>query len=166
MNADFPSYLARRRAGPRPTTTPTNPHTQLTQNAPRNLQERVFSFASSLPGVVVGPSSVSVPGARAFHLPAVSEGAPGAFMIGHEFAHLHPERDGSLHLTLPPAEVDPVIESGWAERHPLAGRYGLPSNIVMVYGPLDTDELEVVRLGRKTGVGQALAGWASPRRSP
>lgn len=139
-----PSYLTRRRAGPRPTTTSTNPHTQLTQNAPRELQERVFSFAGSLAGVVMGPSAVSVPGARAFHLPAASEGSPDAFMVGHEFAHLHPERDGSLHLTLPPSQVETVIDNGWAERHPLAGRYGLPSNIVMVYGPRDTDELEVV----------------------
>jgi len=144
MSAESPSYLTRRRARPRPTTTSTNPHTQLTQNAPRELQERVFSFARSLAGVVVGPSAVSVPGARAFHLPGTPERALDAFMVGHEFAHLHPERDGSLHLTLPPAEVEGVIENGWAERHPLAGRHGLPSNIVMVYGPRDNDELEVV----------------------
>ena len=30
------------------------------------------------------------------------------------------------------------------ERHPLAGQYGLPGNIVMVYGPRDEDELAVV----------------------
>ena len=160
MNADFPSYLTRRRAGPRPSTTVTNPHTQLTQNAPRELQESVFSFASSLPGVVVGPSAVSVPGARAFHLPAVSEGAPGAFMIGHEFAHIHPERDGSLHLTLPPADVEAVIENGWAERHPLAGSHGLPSNIVMVYGPRNPGELEVVE-----DLLRASHGHASGRRA-
>ena len=31
-----------------------------------------------------------------------------------------------------------------AERHPLAGRHGLPGNIVMVYGPRDDEELAVV----------------------
>jgi phospholipase/carboxylesterase len=139
-----PSFLARRRAGPRPSTTPTNPHTQLTQNAPNDLQERVFAFASSLAGVVVGPSEVSVPGARAFHLPACSHAAHEAFMVGREFAHLHPPSDGSLHMVLAPEVVDGVIESGWAERHPLAGRHGLPANIVMVYGPRDDDELAVV----------------------
>jgi luciferase-like monooxygenase len=138
------SFLARRRVGPCPHTTPTNPHTQLTQNAPHDLQERVFVFASSLPGVVVAPSGVSVPGARAFHLPSSSNTAPEAFMVGHEFAHLHPLSDGSLHLVLPPDVVDDVIENGWAERHPLAGRHGLPTNIVMVYGPRDDDELTVV----------------------
>jgi hypothetical protein len=40
--------------------------------------------------------------------------------------------------------VDRVIESGWAERHPLAGRHGVPANIVMVYGPRDDDELALV----------------------
>ena len=139
-----PSYLTRRRAGPRPSTTPTNPHTQLTQNAPTDLQERVFSLASGLAGVQTGPSLVSVPGARAFHLPAPDQAAREAFMVAREFAHLHPAGDGSLHMTLPPDVVDSVIETGWAERHPLAGQHGLPSNIVMVYGPRDADELEVV----------------------
>lgn len=138
------SFLERRRAGPRPNTTPTNPHTQLTQNAPSDLQERVFAFASSLAGVVVGPSAVSVPGARAFHLPSAASAAHEGFMVGREFAHLHPELDGSLHMVLPPDVVDGVIENGWAERHPLAGRHGLPSNIVMVYGPRDDAELAVV----------------------
>ena len=139
-----PSYLARRRNGPRPSTTPTNPHTQLTQNAPADLQERVFGIASSLEGVEIGPSLVSVPGARAFHLPGTAQAAREAFMVAREFAHLHPASDGSLHMTLPPDAVDRVIENGWAERHPLAGQHGLPANIVMVYGPRDADELEVV----------------------
>jgi hypothetical protein len=139
-----PRFLARRRSGPRPDTTPTNPHSQLTQNAPSDLQERVFSLASSLAGVVVGPSAVSVPGARGFHLPAAARGAREAFMVGHEFAHLHPTSDGSLHMVLAPDVVDAVIERGWAEPHPLAGRHGLPGNIVMVYGPRDDDELAVV----------------------
>jgi hypothetical protein len=138
------SFLTSRRTGPRPSTTPTNPHTQLTQNAPHDLQERVFAFASSLPGVVVGPSAVSVPGARAFHLPASTHAAREAFMVGREFAHLHPPSDGSLHMALAPDVVDRVIDNGWAERHPLAGQHGLPGNIVMVYGPRDEGELAVV----------------------
>lgn len=47
-------------------------------------------------------------------------------------------------LAEPSEVVDQVIENGWAERHPLAGHHGLPANIVMVYGPRDDDELEVV----------------------
>ena len=138
------SFLGHRRAGPRPQATPTNPHTQLDQNAPPDLQEKVFAIARSLLGVAVGQSLVSVPGARAFHLPGCADPAFGSFMIECEFAHLHPPTDGSLHMILPPDIVDAVIANGWAERHPLAGKYGLPANIVMVYGPRDEEELTVV----------------------
>jgi hypothetical protein len=136
--------LDTKRPGARPRATRTNPHTQLEQNAPPALQEKVFALARALPGVVVGASHVSVPGARAFHLPGCQRPAPAGFMLEREFAHLHPVSDGSLHLSLPPAIVERVIENGWAERHPLAGQYGLPTNIVMVYGPRDEAELAIV----------------------
>ncbi len=138
------SFLDNRRAGPCPRTTPTNPHTQLDQNSPLDLQEKLFAIARSLPGVAVGPSAVSVPGARAFHLPGCAHSTHGAFIIVCEFAHLHPPSDGSLHMTLPPAILDAVIDNGWAELHPLAGKDGLPANIMMVYGPRDEEELAVV----------------------
>jgi phospholipase/carboxylesterase len=138
------SFLDQRRSGPRPRTTPTNPHSQLDQNASAALQEKLFAVARSLSGVAVRPSLVSVPGARAFHLPDSANKTHGAFMIEREFAHLHPTQDGSLHMTLPPDIVDAVIDNGWAERHPLAGKHGLPANIVMVYGPRDEHELAVV----------------------
>jgi phospholipase/carboxylesterase len=138
------TYLARKRTGPRPRTTSENPHTQLDQNAPVALQEKVFAQARALAGVVVGASHVSVPGARAFHLPDCRQPVPGGFMVQREFAHVHPASDGSLHMALPSAIVDAVIDNGWAERHPLAGKYGLPNNIVMVYGPRDDAELEIV----------------------
>ena len=138
------TYLDNKRAGAPPRTTKTNPHTQLDQNAPPELQEKVFVFARALPGVVVGPSHVSVPGARAFHLPACQQPAEAGFMVGREFAHLHPASDGSLHLSLPSAVVGTVVDNGWAEYHPLAGKHGLPTNIVMVYGPRDEAELAIV----------------------
>lgn len=138
------SYLDRQRPGPRPRTTPTNPHTQLDQNAPSELQEQVFDLMKSLANVTAGPSLISVPGARAVHLRGCGQKRREAFMVDCEFAHIHPPSDGSLHMTLPRDIVDPVIENGWAERHPLAGQYGLPDNIVMVYGPRDQGEFEVV----------------------
>jgi hypothetical protein len=138
------TYLDTSRVGARPRATRTNPHTQLDQNAPPALQERIFALARALPGVVVGASHVSVPGARAFHLPGCQRPATAGFMLEREFAHLHPMSDGSLHMSLPPGIVDAVIDNGWAERHPLAGQHGLPTNIVMVYGPRDEAELEIV----------------------
>jgi len=144
MTQGIPRFAAIRRRGAKPSTTKTNPNTQLDQNAPLALQEAVFGHVSALPGVRVGTSYVSVPGARAFHLDAAKNGASGAFMIEREFAHLHPPSDGSLHAALPPEHVELAISNGWAERHPLAGRFGLPGNIVMIYGPRDDDELATV----------------------
>ena len=137
-------YLDTKRAGDRPRATRTNPHTQLDQQAPPEVQERLFAVLRTFPGVVLGPSHVSVPGTRALHLPGCQRPAEAGFMIEREFAHLHPPSDGSLHMSLPPAIVQTVIDNGWAERHPLAGKYGLPANIVMVYGPRDEGELAIV----------------------
>ena len=140
----MPTYLDTKRAGVRPRTTPTNPHTQLDQNAPRPLQEQLVALARTLTGVVVGPSHVSVPGTRAFHLPRCGRPTEAGFMVEREFAHLHPASDGSLHMVLPAATVQTAVDNGWAEYHPLAGKLGLPGNIVMVYGPRDAAELELV----------------------
>jgi len=46
MTLHAKNYLDTCRAGQRLRTTPTNPHTQLDQNAPLDLQERVFEIAS------------------------------------------------------------------------------------------------------------------------
>src|SRR5438105_13866903 len=103
-----------RRDGPRPDTThPTradpHPHQQLTQIAPAEMQEALFQRASRLAGVSVGDSCVSVPGARAFRLdPALARGPEQAFQCDHEFAHLHPAYDGSLHMTPPPGVYQTV----------------------------------------------------------
>lgn len=138
MSIDLPE-----RAGPAPTTTQPSsddpfPHQQTDQNAPTELQEALFDRARRLPGITVGDSLISVPGARAFHLNAeVAEGPPEAFQRRTEFAHLHPAHDGSLHLTLPPAIYGAVLDAGWGVPHPVSGT-------MMVFGPRDTDELEVV----------------------
>ena len=129
-----------RRPGPRPHTRRRDgaAHVQLSQNAPVELQEKLFERACALPGVFTGESLVSVPGARALFLDeSLAEGPEEAFQAGTEFAHVHPARDGSLHLTLPAGMVGEVEEKGWGERHPVS-----PS--VMVYGPRDEFELEVV----------------------
>jgi phospholipase/carboxylesterase len=132
-----------KRRGPKPETTrPTReerkPHKQLTQNAPGDLQEELLERVRQLTNVSIGDSLVSVPGARAFHLFEESARGPReAFQAGREFAHLHPAEDGSLHMTLPPGLYAEVLATGWGEPHPLSGT-------MLVWGPRDTDELEVV----------------------
>ncbi len=133
------------RSGARPKTTPTNPHTQLEQNPGvsivRELARRVFA----LPDVEERPSAISVPGARALWLREdVPAGPPEAFMIGREFAHIHPMPDGSLHAALPPGVVAEAIEKGWAEQHPVARMGYIPENVVMIYAPRDEEEIETV----------------------
>ena len=134
------------RAGERPRTTPTNPHTQLDQQPTdlrwfEELAERVFA----LPGVVEEPSRISVPGARALVLaPGEAVGPPEAFLIDREFAHLHPDPDHSLHAMVPTETVTEAVAAGWAEPHPVALRGLIPQNAVMLYAPRDEGELEVV----------------------
>ena len=133
------------RSGPRPRTTPTNPHTQLEQNPDRAAVEELARLVFALPGVEERSSAISVPGARALWLSEeVPAGPREAFMIGREFAHIHPMPDGSLHAALPPEVAREAIEKGWAEQHPVARMGYIPQNVVMVYAPRDAEEIEVV----------------------
>lgn len=133
------------RSGPRPATTPTNPHTQLDQQPVDTLQRDLFAAELfELPGVEGRDSLVSVPGARALWS-IEPDGAPhDAFFVGAEFAHLHPGADQSLHVMLPPDLVADAITAGWAEEHPVARRGEIPGNAVMLSAPRDDTEREVV----------------------
>lgn len=132
------------RTGPRPEVSWTIPQQQQSQNAPAELQERLFDAVRDLAGVEVGPSRISVPGARGFVL---REGSadPRAWLVPQvgEFAHLHPAYDGSLHLVLPPELAADVSAKGWGRPHMWAGTR-LSPGFVMVHGPRDEDELAVV----------------------
>jgi len=133
------------RAGPRPRTTPDNPHTQLDHNAPVELQERLRDHALSLPGVRRGASNVSVPGAVAFFLdePVAPPAIPDLF--GREWGHIHPPYDGSLHLNVSTDLAERLIEHGWAEFHHVVDWGLVPPVVIMLYGPRDEVELAVAR---------------------
>ncbi|MEA2377827.1 MAG: hypothetical protein QOD13_1734 [Thermoleophilaceae bacterium] len=134
------------RVGDRPRATPTNPHTQLNQQ-PDDLQwvEELTRRVFDLPGVVEEPSRISVPGARALVLaPGEAAGPPEAFLIGREFAHLHPAPDHSLHAMLPTETVTEAVAAGWAEPHPVALRGLIPATAVMLYAPRDEAEMDVI----------------------
>ena len=135
-----------RRAGDRPRTTPTNPHTQLDQQpADPSLTEELARRVFSLPGVIEQPSGISVPGARALTLAAGEPvGPPEAFLIDREFAHLHPAPDHSLHAMLPLELAREAIDAGWAEPHPVARRGLIPPTAVMLYAPRDPGEVDVI----------------------
>ncbi len=134
-----------KRQGPRPRTTPSNPHTQLDQNPSPEMRARFVERFVALPKTVEAPSGISVPGSRALVVePGLTLGPRDAFLINREFVHIHPPSDGSLHVALPPAMVEAVMDCGWAEIHPVALRGMIPMNIVMVFGPRDEEEIDVV----------------------
>lgn len=133
------------RTGLRPRVSWTIPQQQESDNSPAALQEALVRLVGALPRVRVRPSAISVPGARGFMV-APDPGAPAdAFLVPRvgEFAHLHPEYDGSLHLALPPALAADAVAKGWAVVHPLAG-VRLARGMVLVYGPRDAAELDTV----------------------
>jgi hypothetical protein len=133
------------RGGPRPRTTPTNPHTQLDQQpADAGVRHRLRASLAGLRGVSWQPSRISVPGAEAMVLDSSATGPAEAFMIGREFAHLHPSPDHSLHLMVPEPMAEELIAAGWAELHPVARRGLLPRTAVMIYAPRDEEEQAVV----------------------
>lgn len=129
------------RPGTGPEVSWTIPQQQETQNAPADLQERLLDEIRKLPGVEVGPSHISVPGARGFSL---GEGSVDeqAFLVPQfaEFAHLHPAHDGSLHVVLPPEQAADVSTKGWGRPHMWAGTR-LSPGFTLIHGPRDADEL-------------------------
>lgn len=134
------------RPGPRPATHKGLPHQQLDQQpADGRLRDALAERVFALPRVVEEPSGISVPGARALVVEAGAAVGPAeAFMVGREFAHLHPGDDHSLHMALPEPLAAEACAAGWAELHPLAVSGDRPRTLVMVFAPRDAAELEVV----------------------
>jgi phospholipase/carboxylesterase len=132
------------REAERPEVSWTIPQEQRSQNSPHAVQEELFERIARLPGVTSDQSAISVPGARGFMVDP-DTGPIDAFLVPRagEFAHLHPEHDGSLHLALPAAQARDVVAKGWGVAHPLAG-VRLARGMVMVYGPRTPAELEIV----------------------
>ena len=147
MNSQLTLQTLPNRQGERPSTTSTNPHTQLNQQ-PENLSyiNSLMNWAFTLGHIERKPSAISVPGAVAM---CMDNGhtckSCNAFMIGTEFAHFHPHPDYSMHLGLPKDDAEIIINKGWGEWHPLIKIGILPPNIIMMYAPRDQEELEVAK---------------------
>ncbi|MBD1593986.1 phospholipase [Arthrobacter sp. S1_S22] len=133
------------RVGHRPQVSWTIPQEQRSDNAPRELQDKLLSRISTLAGVSTRQSAISVPGATGLMLGPAPSATPDGFLVPSvgEFAHQHPAHDGSLHVALPPVLAAEAVAKGWAVAHPLAG-VRLARGMVLVYGPRDDSELETV----------------------
>jgi hypothetical protein len=133
-----------KRRGDRPRTSGPMPNIQLDQLGSPELHERLKKRFYALPDVEERPTTVSDPRARAMWLrEGVPIGDPDAFMGGREFGHFHPW-DRSMHVILPIDVARAAVDAGWAEVHPAVPLLGLPENRLMLYGPRDDGELEVV----------------------
>lgn len=133
------------RAGRAPKTYRGLPHTQLEQQPDAQTRAQLGRRFGGFPDVEEQPSGISQPGSRALCLrQGVPTGPPEAFLIGREFAHLHPLPDSSLHMTLPEPLATQAVNAGWGEHHPLVASGAGPATTLMVYAPRNLDEIDVV----------------------
>ncbi|KAK1143960.1 hypothetical protein N8T08_005869 [Aspergillus melleus] len=164
------SYYLPYRLGPPPLVTGIAPQRQLTQRSTKHIYKHLARAIEELVQAnpkeyVLGTSCFEKHSTGIFASPCTTTTTttPSAPSTGGkhrrntcngEICHSHPI-DGSLHLTLHPADVRVLIERGWGQRHPLAweeetsrrwlcGTRFVPAGFVMVYAPRDEDEVRVV----------------------
>lgn len=131
------------RTSPRPETTNGVPHVQFGITPDPELIKELLSNVAEFPGVSLGPTRVSLPGAVGFQLDAsTSLARPDSIVGGREFAHVHP--DGSLHASLDPSIAREALAAGWAIAHPWANQRRGWEGFVMLYTPTNKDELAIV----------------------
>lgn len=131
------------RETPRPETTNGVPHVQIGVDANPELSKELLRRVATLPGVVLGETRVSLPGAIGFRLNGdVTLARPEAIVGAREFAHVHP--DGSLHASLRPETARAAVEAGWATSHPWSNQRAGWEGFVMIYTPVTAAELDVV----------------------
>lgn len=131
------------REAERPSTTDSVPHIQLGIKPVPEFVQDMLDHVETFPGVHLGPTRVSLPGAIGFQLDDdLPLANPQAIVGGGEFAHVHP--DGSLHASLDPAVALEAVRTGWAIPHPWADQRPGWEGFVMIYTPLTEQELNVV----------------------
>lgn len=127
----------------RPETTNGVPHVQLGVEAVPELSAELLRRVATFPGVRIGETRISLPGAIGFQLEdGLDLARPEAIVGGREFAHVHP--DGSLHASLRPETARAAVKAGWAVAHPWADQRAGWEGFVMIYTPHSEEELDVV----------------------
>jgi hypothetical protein len=135
-----------KKLGCRPSVSGIAPHRQINHQGPPSVYKALANAIESLSQkhssrLRLGTSCFEKHSTGLFSLEVVNRTCNG------EICHAHPS-DGSLHMTLHPADAKTVLETGWGERHPLAKggwwtRF-VPCGFIMVYAPRDKAELAVV----------------------
>lgn len=134
------------RSGRPPETTSSLPHSQVTQHGPDDVVQKLHDWCFALPSVANEHSGISVPGARALVLHEGTACNHDAFMVGREFAHIHPHPDnGSMHVKLSAEDAKAVVDAGWGEDHYLVTQGHYPPGLIMVFSPRSDEELEIMK---------------------
>ncbi|KAK2880084.1 hypothetical protein FQN49_000598 [Arthroderma sp. PD_2] len=138
------------RPGPRPQVAGIIPHRQVTQQATplmySTLRAEIQKIALSNPDRLYEGTSCFEKHSTGLFTPL---DLPNRVTCNGEVCHAHPI-DGSIHMTLHPADVKFVIERGWGERHPLARDSWwwmfrlVPTGFVMIYAPRTLEEVDSV----------------------
>ena len=132
------------RPGPRPHTPRGLPHLQLDQFPPPQVFQELLERASQIPHSRVRESRMASSRSRALYLAdEFAGGPPEAFIDNHEFCHLLPLPEGTIHLTLPAILREEVFRLGWGERHPIA-EFGILPTLVTLYAPRNRAEMLAV----------------------
>ena len=131
-------------------------------------QRSCYRFGLPMDALQCGPSRIEGHSAALQVSAAVSEAKlhPVTSRMRCEIAHIHSGHDLSFHVMLSESDAATVVKAGWGELFPLAGRTiwtgqhrGMlgPMNLVFLYPPKTTEELEIVRFITMAGVGFALS---------
>ena len=137
------------RPGPNPTATFEIPHQPLNQPAPIVVQEELITAVAALPNVLLWESPNFLPGAISWILgESLDTDEKGDLTAGSEFGHQHRNEVGSMHLNLPAAASQIVLEKGWAVLHPLSAviHGSRAVDYLLVYAPRDNEDLKIVWL--------------------
>ena len=131
------------RTTPIPKTTQGIPHMQIGIEAIPEISKELLDRVANIKGVEINNSILSLPGALGFWVAEdVKVKRFEALVRGREFAHIHP--DGSLHVSLPLELALEAVDAGWAVRHPFAFSRPGWEGFVMVFTPMNNEELDVV----------------------
>ncbi|KAF2496361.1 hypothetical protein BU16DRAFT_375546 [Lophium mytilinum] len=134
------------RTGTRPTIRGIAPQRQMDQKSSLPIYLRLSTAMREL---TAHPKNALVEKTSCFekHSAGLFAVTPITRTCGGEVCHAHPS-DGSLHMTLHPADAKVVIENGWGERHPLAKggwmRRFVPKEFIMIYAPREEAEVALV----------------------
>jgi len=133
-----------KRLGDKPQTSTNGPHSQLTQQSSHLIWETLVERSLAIPHVIQGVSVVSPRASIALLFDDLIDIANPMTSLSPkpplEPVHIHGPHDTSIHLCLPPERALEVCELGWGEPHQFAD-FGTE---IMVYGPRDESELEIV----------------------